>query len=141
MGFRTSFLDRFRRKLSFGRSQDEEKRPDSRVEEIGPDLEIGVVVAPLDQATSKSKELGWKKLTVVLIVEAIALGCLSIPKAIAAVGIVAGCILTIGLGLIAIYAALLVGEVKIKHPEVDNYPDAVRLFLGRYGYWVTRRSL
>lgn len=46
--------------------------------------------------------LGWKRLTVVLIVEAIALGSLSIPRAFAQLGMVAGVIATIGLGLVAI---------------------------------------
>ncbi|KAG7150731.1 N amino acid transport system protein like [Verticillium longisporum] len=37
--------------------------------------------------------LGWKRLTIVLIVEAIALGSLSIPSAFATLGMVAGVIL------------------------------------------------
>ena len=46
--------------------------------------------------------LGWKRLTIVLIVEAIALGSLSIPSAFAALGMVAGVITCVGLGLVAI---------------------------------------
>ena len=38
----------------------------------------------------KFRSLGWQKLTICLIVEAIALGALSIPSAFAALGMVAG---------------------------------------------------
>lgn len=80
---------------------------------------------------------GWKKLTVCLIVEAIALGSLSIPSVFAEVGMVAGVILTVGLGLIAIYTSYIVGRVKLQHPEVGHYADAVGLCLGRWGKEIT----
>jgi hypothetical protein len=78
--------------------------------------------------------LGWKRLTVILIVEAIALGSLSVPAAFAKLGMVAGVITTIGLGLIAIYTSYIVGQVKLKFPEVKHYADAGRLMGGRIGY-------
>ncbi|KAK2608880.1 hypothetical protein QQS21_002593 [Conoideocrella luteorostrata] len=80
--------------------------------------------------------LGWKRLTIVLIVEAIALGALSLPAAFAALGMVAGVICCVGLGLIAIYTSDIVGKVKIAFPEVAHYADAGRLLLGRVGYEV-----
>ncbi|KAI9898787.1 hypothetical protein N3K66_007147 [Trichothecium roseum] len=83
---------------------------------------------------AKFSRLGWKRLTVVLIVEAIALGSLSLPAAFATLGMVAGVILTVGLGLIAIYTSHVVGQVKIKFPEVAHYADAGRLLFGRAGY-------
>ncbi|OTB04040.1 hypothetical protein M426DRAFT_321134 [Hypoxylon sp. CI-4A] len=78
--------------------------------------------------------LGWKRLTVVLIVEAIALGSLSMPSAFATLGMVAGTLLSIGLGLIAIYTSYVVGQVKLKFPEVQHYADAGRLIMGKFGY-------
>ncbi|KAI1659213.1 transmembrane amino acid transporter protein-domain-containing protein [Daldinia decipiens] len=80
------------------------------------------------------KRLGWKRLTVVLIVEAIALGSLSMPAAFATLGMVAGVILSVGLGLIAIYTSYVVGQVKLKFPEVQHYADAGRLIMGKFGY-------
>lgn len=80
--------------------------------------------------------LGWKRLTVVLIVEAIALGSLSLPAAFATLGMVAGVILTVGLGLLAIYTSYIVGEVKLAYPEVAHYADAGKLLMGRFGYEV-----
>lgn len=80
--------------------------------------------------------LGWKRLTIVLIVEAIALGSLSLPAAFASLGMVAGVICCVGLGLIAIYTSDIVGKVKIAYPEVAHYADAGRLLAGRFGYEV-----
>ncbi|RFU80391.1 amino acid transporter, transmembrane [Trichoderma arundinaceum] len=82
----------------------------------------------------KFHRLGWKRLTVVLIVEAIALGSLSLPSAFATLGMVAGVICSVGLGLLAIYTSDLVGMVKIKFPDVAHYADAGRLVAGRFGY-------
>lgn len=80
--------------------------------------------------------LGWKRLTIVLIVEAIALGSLSLPAAFATLGMVAGVICSVSLGLIAIYTSHIVGEVKIRYPDVAHYADAGRLLMGKFGYEV-----
>lgn len=80
---------------------------------------------------------GWKKLTICLIVEAIALGSLSIPSVFATVGLIAGILISVGLGLIAIYTSYLVGQVKLKFPDVDHYSDAVGLCWGRFGKELT----
>lgn len=95
---------------------------------------VGDVATLEAQGTAKFSRLGWKRLTVVLIVEAIALGALSIPSAFAALGMVAGVITTVGMGFIAIYTSYVVGQVKIKFPEVAHYADAGRLMMGRFGY-------
>ncbi|KAM4066338.1 transmembrane amino acid transporter protein [Hirsutella rhossiliensis] len=86
--------------------------------------------------SARFNRLGWKRLTIVLIVEAVALGSLSLPQAFATLGMVAGVICTIGLGLIAIYTSDIVGQVKLKYPEVEHYADAGRLLMGRFGYEV-----
>jgi hypothetical protein len=91
----------------------------------------------IEEGSEKFKKLGWQKLTICLIVEAIALGSLSIPSAFATLGMVAGVILTVGLGLIAIYTSYVVGQVKMRHPLVDHYADAVRLIWGKFGYELT----
>ncbi|KAK4695937.1 hypothetical protein P7C71_g1907, partial [Lecanoromycetidae sp. Uapishka_2] len=85
----------------------------------------------------KHNQLGWQRLTVCLIVEAIALGSLSMPSAFASLGMVAGVIVTVGIGLIAIYTSYLVGQVKLKHPHVQHYADAVGIMWGKFGYELT----
>lgn len=64
-----------------------------------------LITGEVYEGEQKYHRLGWKKLTVCLIVEAIALGALSIPSAFATVGMVAGVILSVGLGLVAIYTS------------------------------------
>ncbi|KAH7353345.1 transmembrane amino acid transporter protein-domain-containing protein [Plectosphaerella cucumerina] len=77
--------------------------------------------------------LGWKRLTIVLIVQAIALGSLSLPAAFATLGMVAGTIITVGMGFIAIYASYMVGLVKLKYPHIAHYADVGGLLLGKPG--------
>ena len=79
--------------------------------------------------------LGWKRLTVVLIVQAIALGSLSLPKAFSTLGMVPGILVTVGFGFIAIYASYMIGLTKLKHPELRNYVDAGKLLFGTFGDW------
>lgn len=99
-----------------------------------PDGFVGDVETLEAQGNAHFNRLGWKRLTVVLLVEAIALGALSIPSAFATLGMVAGVITTVGLGLVAIYTSYVVGQVKLKFPEVAHYADAGRLIWGRFGY-------
>jgi len=89
--------------------------------------------ATVHEGEHKYSKMGWVKLTVCLIVEAIALGSLSIPGAFASLGMVAGVILSVGIGLIAIYTSYVVGQVKLKYPHVAHYSDAVELIWGRVG--------
>lgn len=84
-----------------------------------------------DHGIKKFSRLGWKRLTVVLIVEAIALGSLSIPSTFATLGMVAGVICCVGLGLIAIYTSYVVGQVKLAFPQVSSYADAGQLMGSR----------
>ena len=82
----------------------------------------------------KFNQLGWKRLTIVLIVEAVALGTLSIPATFAKLGMVAGVICCVGIGLIAVYTSYIIGQVKVKFPHICDYPEAGRQMFGRWGY-------
>ena len=94
----------------------------------------GIDTEKQDAGDGKFNRLGWKRLTVVLIVEAIALGCLGLPKSFAVLGMVPGVICSVGIGLIAIYTSHIVGQVKIKYPHVAHYADAGKLLAGKFGY-------
>ncbi|KAJ5659560.1 hypothetical protein N7507_006011 [Penicillium longicatenatum] len=82
---------------------------------------------------AKFRSLGWKRLTIIAIVEAIALGSLGLPSAFAALGMVTGVILTVGIGLLAMYAGYIIGQVKLMFPEVAHYADVGQLIMGRWG--------
>ncbi|KAF4978328.1 hypothetical protein FZEAL_5268 [Fusarium zealandicum] len=117
---------------------------DDKVQEPVPDMFDNTAVGEMAEFEDTEKQkaaegnahfhrLGWKRLTVVLIVEAIALGCLSLPSAFATLGMVAGTILTVGLGFVAIYTSHVVGQVKLAYPHVSHYADAGRLIFGKLG--------
>ena len=110
--------------------------PGSEVEGTIADdgAEVGKISTIETRGEEKFSRLGWKRLTVVLIVQAIALGTLSIPAAFATLGMVAGVITCVGLGVVAIYTSYIVGQVKVKFPEVHHYADAGSLLMGRFGY-------
>lgn len=96
---------------------------------------MGDIVAELtENGVAKFSRLGWKRRTVVLIVEAIALGSSSIPSTFATLGMVAGVVTSVGLGIVAIYTSYIGGGVKLKYPEVRYHADAGRLLMGRFGY-------
>ena len=67
------------------------------------------------------------------------------PSTFAAIGMVGGVILTVGMGFVAIYSSLHIGNLWLKHPELTNYPLAGELLFGkmfgprmrRPGYWFT----
>ncbi|KAI0552848.1 transmembrane amino acid transporter protein-domain-containing protein [Xylaria curta] len=107
----------------------------SNEETVGQVRELtDVEKARMQDGAAHFNRLGWKRLTVVLIVEAIALGSLGMPSAFATLGMIAGTILCVLLGLLAIYSSYVVGQVKLKYPEVQHYADAGRLMMGKFGY-------
>ncbi|KAK3389341.1 amino-acid permease [Podospora didyma] len=104
--------------------------------EIGQSQTVELDIEQLKRAEGEDKfhRLGWKRLTIVLIVEAIALGSLSLPGAFATLGMVAGVICSLGIGSIAVYTSYVVGQMKLKFPEIKHYADAGRLMFGKIGY-------
>lgn len=88
------------------------------------------------EGRKKFLRLGWKRLAIILITEAVALGSLSIPASFATLGMLGGVISSVGIGLIATYASYEVGAVKLKYPHVEHYGDIGRLILGETGFWI-----
>ncbi|KAJ5760837.1 hypothetical protein N7520_007993 [Penicillium odoratum] len=117
------------------RDEEEKMQPTEPFEER--DIKVGYMNEAdrqiYESGIQKFSRLGWKRLTVVLIVEAIALGSLSIPSTFATLGMVAGVICTVGLGLVAIYTSWIIGKVKLAFPEVAHYADVGRLMGARLG--------
>lgn len=85
------------------------------------------------EGNAKFHQLGWKRLTILAMVEAIALGSLGLPKAFATLGMVAGVFLSIGIGLVAMHAAYNIGQIKLKYPQVSHYADVGSLLFGPVG--------
>ncbi|KAK4152325.1 transmembrane amino acid transporter protein-domain-containing protein [Chaetomidium leptoderma] len=110
---------------------------DDEVGEVRPVVEMNdYEKQKMAEGEAHFHRLGWKRLTVVLIVTAVALGSLSLPGAFATLGMVAGVLLAVGIGLVAMYASYVVGQMKLKHPHISHYTDAGRMMFGRIGYEV-----
>jgi transmembrane amino acid transporter len=99
---------------SLGRNVDEEK--------VDPDLAV--------------KTLAWFNLGLLMLAETISLGVLSLPWAIAQLGILLGAFITVSLGLFAIYTGLLIGKFLVFCPDVRDFATLGRALWGRWGYTI-----
>ncbi|KAF4466458.1 n amino acid transport system [Fusarium albosuccineum] len=101
------------------------------------DQALGTVTDFEKQKTAEGeahfRRLGWKRLTVILIVEAIGLGVFSLPGAFRTLGVVAGTFCCVFLGFVAIYTGWIVGKIKVAYPSVNHYGDIGGLLGGRWG--------
>ncbi|KAH7220491.1 transmembrane amino acid transporter protein-domain-containing protein [Fusarium redolens] len=87
-------------------------------------------------AENRFHQLGWKRLLIILIITAITLGTLSLPSAFATLDMAIGTVACVLLGLAAMYASYIIGEVKLKYPQTKHYVDMGRLLMGRWGYYI-----
>lgn len=88
----------------------------------------------IEEGEAQFHRLGWKRLALILIVEAIALGSLSLPSAFAILGMVPGVLMCVFLGLAAMQGSYTIGEVKLKFPHAKHYVEIGRLMMGNFGY-------
>ncbi|KAF4983381.1 hypothetical protein FDECE_17308, partial [Fusarium decemcellulare] len=102
-------------------------------ESIDPKEHLDVERQKTIEGEAHFHRLGWKRMTIILIVQAIALGALSLPKAFASLGMVLGVILCIAVGFIALYGSVMIGRVQIMYPHVSHYADLGRLMFGPFG--------
>lgn len=75
-------------------------------------------------AEVKYRTMTWWQAAVTMIAETISLGILSLPSVLAAIGLVGGLIVLIGLGIIATYTGYVIGQFKLAYPHVHNMADA-----------------
>ncbi|EJF66551.1 amino acid transporter [Dichomitus squalens LYAD-421 SS1] len=79
------------------------------------------------------KTLSWQLVSALMIAEIVSNGMLTLPNAMAAVGIVPSLVLTVFLGIFALYTAKLLIDFKINHPDVHNMGDAGFILFGPVG--------
>ena len=68
-----------------------------------------------------------------MIAEIVSNGMLSLPQALATVGIVPGVILIVFLGVFATFTSWVLIQFKLRHPEVHNMGDAGYILAGPIG--------
>ncbi|KAI9931136.1 hypothetical protein MW887_010793 [Aspergillus wentii] len=84
-------------------------------------------------AEIKYKVLTWWQCGLLMIAENVSLGVLSLPAAVAALGLAPAIILIIGLGVIATYTGYVLGQFKWRFPQVCNMADAGQVLMGQAG--------
>lgn len=81
----------------------------------------------------KYRTMKWWHAALVMIAETISLGILSLPSTLAAVGLVPGIILIVGLGAVSTYTGYVFWQFKMRYPHVHNMADVGEIFLGPVG--------
>ncbi|KAJ9199518.1 hypothetical protein DTO271D3_138 [Paecilomyces variotii] len=81
----------------------------------------------------KYKTMEWWQCGIIMVAETISLGILSLPAAVASLGLVPAIILIVGLGLLATYTGYVIGQFKLRYPHVHSMADAGEIMLGRFG--------
>ncbi|KAJ5783324.1 uncharacterized protein N7518_009001 [Penicillium psychrosexuale] len=112
-----------------------ERKDESTYEEEGP-IKTGEVHDAFgneEYADIKYKTLKWWQCGLLMICESVSLGVLSLPAAMATLGLVPGIILIIGLGLLATYTGYNIGLFRERYPHIQNLGDAGEILLGRFG--------
>ncbi|CAG7979274.1 unnamed protein product [Penicillium olsonii] len=68
-----------------------------------------------------------------MIAQSISLGVLSLPSSMATLGFVPGCILIVSIGALTTYTGYVLGQFKIRYPQVHNMSDAAEILFGPVG--------
>ncbi|KAJ5545385.1 Amino acid transporter transmembrane [Penicillium sp. DV-2018c] len=63
----------------------------------------------------------------------VSLGVLSLPSSMAVLGLVPGCIIIVGIGALTTYTGYVVGQFKLRYPQVHNMADAAEILFGAWG--------
>ncbi|RAH79099.1 amino acid transporter [Aspergillus japonicus CBS 114.51] len=79
------------------------------------------------------KTLSWWQCGMLMIAETVSLGILSLPAAVAALGIVPSIIALLGLGCMATYTGYVIGQFRWRYPHVHSMADAGEVLWGSFG--------
>ncbi|KAL5120481.1 hypothetical protein ACEQ8H_001499 [Pleosporales sp. CAS-2024a] len=76
------------------------------------------------------KTCAWWHTGVLMLAENVSLGVLSLPQALAILGLVPGLLCIFFLGIIATYTGYIIGEFKLAYPRVQSFADCGMLIGG-----------
>ncbi|PLB51048.1 amino acid transporter [Aspergillus steynii IBT 23096] len=86
-----------------------------------------------ENAEVQYRTLHWWQCGMIMIAETISLGILSLPSAVASLGLAPAVVLIVGLGIVATYTGYVIGQFKLRYPHVHSMADAGEVMLGRFG--------
>ena len=79
------------------------------------------------------KTCKWYHASILMVAETIFLGVLALPEALASLGFAPGILLIVFLGVTAGYTGHLIGEFKLRHPDVHSFADCGGMIAGSIG--------
>ncbi|GIC92691.1 neutral amino acid permease [Aspergillus udagawae] len=84
-------------------------------------------------AEVKYKVMKWWQCGLLMVAETVSLGVLSLPAAVAGLGLVPSVILLVALGLLSTYTGYTIGQFKWQYPFVHSMGDACEVIMGSWG--------
>ncbi|RAL14694.1 putative amino acid transporter [Aspergillus homomorphus CBS 101889] len=108
---------------------------DEKIEKVSPE-ESPPADDPFgneETAEVKFRVMKWWNCGMLMIAENISLGILSLPSAVATLGIVPSILIILGMSGISWYTGYVMGQFKLRYPQVHSMGDAGELLMGRVG--------
>lgn len=68
-----------------------------------------------------------------MVAETMSMGILSLPAAVASIGLAPAIVILVGLGILASYTGYVIGQFKYRYPQVSSISDAGAILLGPIG--------
>ncbi|KAJ5124846.1 Amino acid transporter transmembrane [Penicillium bovifimosum] len=84
-------------------------------------------------AEVKYKVLKWWQCGLLMVAETVSLGVLSLPAAVAGLGLVPAILVLLFLGSLATYTGYVIGQMKWKYPHISTMADAGEVIAGKWG--------
>ncbi|KAF2086047.1 amino acid transporter [Saccharata proteae CBS 121410] len=106
--------------------------PHQHASQGGVDLEENPFGHEDANAEIKYQTMEWWHAGSLMIAETISLGVLSLPAAVATLGLFPGILLMIVLGGISTYTGYIIGQFYLAFPGIHTYADAAQLLGGRW---------
>ncbi|KAJ6051414.1 uncharacterized protein N7446_006046 [Penicillium canescens] len=86
-----------------------------------------------EMAEVKYRTMKWWHCGMLMIAENISLGILSLPSAVATLGMAPAAIILLFMSGLSWYTGYVIGQFKIRHPHVHSMGDAGEILMGRIG--------
>ncbi|RHZ57779.1 neutral amino acid permease [Aspergillus thermomutatus] len=84
-------------------------------------------------AEVKYKVMEWWQCGLLMVAETVSLGVLSLPAAVAGLGLISSIILLVSLGIVSSYTGYVIGQFKFRYTHISNMSDAGEVLFGSWG--------
>ncbi|PKY08609.1 putative amino acid transporter [Aspergillus campestris IBT 28561] len=86
-----------------------------------------------DSAEVKYRTMKWWHCGMLMIAENVSIGILSLPSAVATLGMGPAAVMIVFISALSWYTGYVIGQFKLRHPEIHSMGDAGELLMGRFG--------